>query len=74
MFITSYRYRQRDGCGSDLGIQIHGYRDEHRHRNGYRNIFPHHTIFYICRHRKQMLFIRHVNQSITASCRLAAPS
>lgn len=49
--VMTYRYRQTDWSGSDLGVHIHGYRYENRNRYGYRNILPLNTIIYICEHK-----------------------
>lgn len=45
--IVSYRYRQRYWSGSDLGIHIHGHRNEDRNWYWNRNILPLNAIIYI---------------------------
>lgn len=62
----SYRYRQSEWSGGELGIHVHGYGDEDGHRYRYRNILPLHTIVDICGHTYADNII-YANQCVCAS-------
>lgn len=52
---TTYRHRYGQWSGSDLGVHVHGDRNEDGHRDGYGHILPLHSIVDVCRQKSTTL-------------------